>query len=171
MSRQDGHDGGDDHDDHDHSHEGLTEQEVSDRVARARAQCGERLTDTREAVLRLLLAEARPMTAYELLDRLGQKTGRARNPPTIYRALDFLLAEGFISRLESLNAYTICSNIGKPHACLFFICRCCGETEEIADGDVEGLLTSLASRIGFRADHPVVEVEGLCRRCHHEHPA
>jgi len=138
-------------------------------VARARSQCGQRLTETREAVLRLLLGENRPMTAYELLDMLGQRTGRMRNPPTIYRALEFLLGEGFVSRLESLNAYTICSNMGQPHACLFFICRCCGEAAEVAEVRVEALLTEVASGIGFRADHPVVEVDGLCRQCHHEH--
>lgn len=137
----------------------------------ARTQCGARLTETREAVLQLLLEENRPMTAYELLDMLGTRTGRMRNPPTIYRALEFLLGEGFISRLESLNAYTVCSHIGEPHACLFFLCRCCGEAAEATDGDVEARLSAVAGVLGFRADHPVVEVVGLCQHCQSEHSA
>src|SRR5262249_48132289 len=145
------------HDGHVHPHHRATPEAIERGVNQARLKCGDRLTETREAVLRLLLEENRPMTAYELLDMLGNRTGRARNPPPIYRALEFLLAEGFISRLESLNAYTICSNVGHPHACLFFICRCCQEAEEVADLQVEGLLTALAGKIGFRADHPVVE--------------
>jgi Fur family transcriptional regulator, zinc uptake regulator len=157
------------HDGHDHPPHPATPETIEKGVSVARIKCGERLTETREAVLRLLLEENRPMTAYELLDMLGNRTGRARNPPTIYRALEFLLGEGFISRLESLNAYTICSNVGQPHACLFFICRCCEEASEVADTNVEELLTALAGKIGFRADHPVVEVDGLCQRCHHEH--
>jgi Fur family zinc uptake transcriptional regulator len=144
---------------------------VAAGLAQARTQCGARLTETRQAVLQLLLEENRPMTAYELLDMLGTRTGRARNPPTIYRALEFLLVEGFISRLESLSAYTICSHIGKPHACLFFLCRCCGEATEATDTDIEERLMVVAGGLRFRADHKVVEVVGLCENCDHEHAA
>jgi Fur family zinc uptake transcriptional regulator len=156
---------------HAHVHEPRTtpQQAIEDAIAHAHARCGQRLTATREAVLRLLLGENRPMTAYELLDLLGTRTGRSRNPPTIYRALEFLSAEGFVSRLESLNAYTLCSHIGTPHACLFFICTCCGEAAEVTDADIEAQLRALAGAIGFRADHPVVEVDGLCRQCHDAH--
>jgi Fur family zinc uptake transcriptional regulator len=157
----------------DHVHEARPgePETVAAGLAQARAQCGARLTETREAILRLLLEVNRPMTAYELLDMLGTRTGRGRNPPTIYRALAFLLVEGFVSRLESLNAYTICSHIGKPHACLFFLCRCCGEATEATDTDIETRLMAVAGNLGFQADHPVVEVVGLCQNCRHEHAA
>jgi Fur family transcriptional regulator, zinc uptake regulator len=156
---------------HDHSHEPhrAPDRAIAAGIAFARAQVGDRLTDTRELVLRILLEENKPMTAYELLDILGSRTGRARNPPTIYRALEFLLEEGFISRLESLNAYTVCSHLGEQHMCLFFLCNCCGVATEVTDPEIEARLMSAAASLGFRSEGRTVEVDGLCKKCHSEH--
>jgi len=140
-------------------------------LARARAQCGLRLTETREAVLQLILEAGRPLTAYELLDGLSIRTGRARNPPTIYRALEFLIGQGIVARVESRNAYTVCSHLGEAHACVFFLCTCCGEAQEVNDPALESRLADMASELGFSTAQPVVEVSGLCRNCHHAHGA
>lgn len=142
---------------------------VAAALARARARCGPRLTDTREAILRLILEAGRPVTAYELLDSLSERTGRPRNPPTVYRALEFLLEQGIVSRVESLGAYTICSHIGESHSCVFFLCTCCGEAEEVSDQSLDTRLAEMASALDFSAAQPVIEINGLCRNCHHEH--
>ena len=152
---------------HVHEHAAPTPRAVS--AALARARCGARLTDTREAILRLILEAGRPVTAYELLDGLSQETGRPRNPPTVYRALEFLLEQGIVSRVESLGAYTICAHIGESHSCVFFLCTCCGEAQEVSDQSLDSRLAEMASKLGFAAEQPVIEVAGLCRKCHHEH--
>ena len=158
---------------HPHTHEPhrAPARAVTAGISFAKGQAGDRLTDTRELVLRIMLEENKPMTAYELLDLLGNRTGRARNPPTIYRALEFLLDEGFISRLESLNAYTVCAHLGEQHVCLFFLCNCCKEATEITDPDIESRLMAAASKLGFRAEGRTIEVDGLCHKCHGEHVA
>jgi Fur family zinc uptake transcriptional regulator len=155
---------------HEHS-EPPAPRAVAASLARARARCGARLTDTREAILRLILEAGHPVTAYELLDALSERTGRPRNPPTVYRALEFLLEQGIVSRVESLGAYTICSHIGESHSCVFFLCTCCGEAQEISDASLDSKLAEMASALGFSAEQPVIEVAGLCRNCHHEHGA
>ena len=68
---------------------------------------GLRLTPLRKLVLELIASDEKPVKAYDLLDRLRAQTGKSA-PPTVYRALDFLLEHGFIHKLESINSYTSC---------------------------------------------------------------
>ncbi|MGE0755142.1 MAG: transcriptional repressor, partial [Alphaproteobacteria bacterium] len=61
----------------------------------------------RQLVFEVLQAESRPLSAYEILDRL-KKQG-VRSPPIVYRALEKLLADDSIHRVEQLNAYMACN--------------------------------------------------------------
>ena len=93
---------------HDHSHC------VSDALRAADALCarsGARLTALRRRVLELVWQSHRPLGAYDILGVLSSEDGRRAAPPTVYRALDFLLEHGLIHRLASLNAY----KIGRAH--------------------------------------------------------
>ena len=76
-------------------------------VEHACQERGLRLTPIRARVLELIAAESKPVKAYDLLDRLKDEHGSAA-PPTIYRALDFLMANGFVHKLESVNAFVAC---------------------------------------------------------------
>ena len=78
-------------------------REVSGRVR----QRGLRLTEIRSQVLELIADSRKPVKAYDLLDRLKDARSNAA-PPTVYRALDFLLDNGFIHKLQSINAYVSC---------------------------------------------------------------
>jgi Fur family transcriptional regulator, zinc uptake regulator len=102
---------------------------LSDRLARAEAACarrGAKLTETRREVLRLILESPEPIGAYALLDRLRAHSGTGK-PPTVYRALDFLLAQNLIHRVERLNAFVGCHDEAEHHhAAQFLICRQCG---------------------------------------------
>jgi len=143
----------------------------SDRVdriiARAEALCrerGVRLTEQRKTVLRLLCASDKPLSAYELLDRMR---GMLKNPapPTVYRALDFLLGQGLVHKLESLHAYVGCMHPDHRHASQFLICDACGEVAEVEDAGVAESLRAAGQARGFRAKRPIVEVLGTCARC------
>jgi Fur family zinc uptake transcriptional regulator len=136
-------------------------------MTRARALCDERevqLTPLREKVLQIVWRSHKPVGAYEVLDELA-RTHKAARPPTVYRALDFLMAEGLIHKIESLNAYLGCIEAGAPHSGQFLICRKCGMTEEIVDPRLEGALDAAARKMRFRAEHKIVEIAGLCGRC------
>src|SRR5262245_4876474 len=101
---------------------------VTDALSAAEAVCaraGDRLTPLRRRVLELVWASHRPAGAYALLDRL-REDGRGAAPPTVYRALDFLLERGLIHRIESLNAFVGCAHPGENHLVQFLICRSCG---------------------------------------------
>ncbi len=139
---------------------------------RAAAQCatrGAQLTPLRRQVLRLVLAAEQPMGAYALLDQLREERGVAA-PPTVYRALDFLLEQGLIHKLERLNAFLPCVEAGHAHAGhdhqhQFLICKICGATTELTDHAVAHALEAAAARVGFRPARMTVEVEGVCARC------
>lgn len=135
------------------------------------ARRGAQLTELRRQVLRLVLEAEQPVGAYAVLDRLkGVRAGAA--PPTVYRALDFLLEQGLIHKVERLNAYVGCIEAGHDHAGeghdhqhQFLICRRCGSTAEISDPAVAAALAAAAARAGFALDQVTVEAEGLCARC------
>jgi Fur family zinc uptake transcriptional regulator len=146
----------------------MMDAELEDRLARAEAACarrGARLTDMRRTVLRLILQSREPVGAYALLDRLKDTSGHGK-PPTIYRALEFLLAQGLIHRVERLNAFVGChEEAGHAHPVQFLICGRCGAVTEFEDAAVTRAVAEAAERHGFRLAQSIVEVEGECGAC------
>ncbi len=141
-------------------------------LARAEQACSERgvrLTELRRRVLELVWGSHEPVKAYDILPALGAGTRRAA-PPTVYRALEFLRREGFVHRIESLNAYVGCGAPGHQGAVQFMICRDCGVSAEIADPGVSERLARRAGDLGFAMDTQTIEIHGLCARCRPERP-
>ena len=144
------------------------DHDPAERVALAASLCRERgtqLTATRQRVLEILWESGRPTGAYQLIDTLEQEASRPIGPPTVYRALDFLMAQGLVAKIESRNAYVACVHPERSHDCLFFICRDCGATAEMEDPRIGQLLVEHATVVGYRIARHVVEVEGMCPDC------
>ena len=142
---------------HDHGHC------VATALATAEAECrrrGARLTDIRRQVLELVWRSHVPVGAYALLEALGKAA-----PPTVYRALDFLLAHGLIHRIETLNAYVGCPHPGHGAAGQFLLCRRCGAAAELNDAGIELAVARAAAALGFSIAALTVEAEGVCRFC------
>ena len=139
-----------------------------ERVALATAICherGVRMTELRKSILELLWAGRGPISAYELMEALVRRDSRAVGPPTVYRALDFLMAQRLVSKIECLSAYVPCVHPERDHDCLFFICRDCRTSVEFENPRIAALLTEDAAARGFVATRRTVEVEGRCARC------
>ena len=129
------------------------------------------MTALRKRVLELLWASGRPTGAYELIEAVKLRDSRPVGPPTVYRALGFLMAQGLVSRIERLNAYVPCVHPERDHDCLFFICSGCRESVELEDPRIGGLLSEDAAILGFVATRRTVEVEGMCAQCADAGPA
>jgi Fur family zinc uptake transcriptional regulator len=152
---------------HDHS------QCQKQLLRHAKARCESRrvkLTPRRLQVLTLLTQSHLPMGAYEILDFLNQQVneeGAAKcqpiAPPIVYRALEFLLAEGLVHRIESKNAFISCDHPGHQYAAQFLICSGCEKVAELDNPDSS--LLAEADNLGFKVDHSVVEITGVCRDC------
>jgi Fur family transcriptional regulator, zinc uptake regulator len=144
---------------HVHDHDDYM-REVAD-VCRER---GLRLTALRERVLRLIAEAERPVKAYELLELMRATHGPSA-PPTVYRALDFLLESGFIHKLESINAFIGCHHPRVQHSVPFLICDACHKAVELEDERVTDLLREQALQLGFQPQAQTLEVHGLCAKC------
>lgn len=132
-----------------------------ERHCRAR---GLRLTPTRRRVLELVLDAEGPVKAYDLLDQLKRERPGAA-PPTIYRALDFLLENHFIHRLETLNAFVSCVHPEHQHQGHFLICENCQSVTEVHDHRLAKALAAVATAHEFAATRQVLEIYGRCKAC------
>jgi Fur family zinc uptake transcriptional regulator len=94
---------------------------------------------------------------------------RRPTPPTVYRALDFLLAQGLVHKIETLHAFVGCSSPEHPHASQFLICGDCGEVCELESATIARSLRTAEKAAGFRTIRPVVELLGTCANCAEKH--
>lgn len=152
-------------------------------LERAEAFCAsrhQRLTEQRRQVLGLILDSPRPSGAYDLLDRLRIE-GKPAAPPTVYRALEFLTAQGLVHKIERLSAFVGCAHMLQPEAqgpcghshaqaqgveaIQFLICTQCNRVFEIADDRIRTAIDAAARGAGFRPAGATVEIEGLCAEC------
>jgi len=141
---------------------------VTQQLDTAQALCesrGKRLTPIRRKVLEILLQQERSVKAYELLE-LIRNVQRGAAPPTVYRALDFLVEEGLVHRLDAINAWAACHDAaGQPHD-LLVVCTGCGAVAELSDPALNRRLADKAALAGFRLSAHETELRGLCSDCH-----
>lgn len=148
--------------DHDHSR---CIDAALDKAAELCAARGVRLTALRRRVLELVWRDHAAVKAYDLLRELDAEYGAAAKPPTVYRALDFLIEQGLVHRLESLHAFVGCAVPDCRHDGQFLICDRCGGVSEVAAATVSAAIADQACDLGFRIAQQTVEVRGLCQRC------
>ena len=140
---------------------------VSEALGTAAQLCiarGVQLTPIRQQVLELIWDSHKAVKAYDLLDRIKPLQNAAK-PATIYRALDFLIEQGLIHRVESLNAFVGCSSSGHQHEQLLLICKCCNEVDERPATEVMQALSQEFDQAGFIVHSKAIEVHGICVKC------
>ena len=134
---------------------------LGEQVCRQR---GARLTPLRRRVLELVWESHRPVLAYDLLEQLRVERRRAA-PPTVYRALDFLMAHGLVHRVESLNAFVGCTMADAEHSGQLLICTQCRTVREMDDSAISELIARQAHAHGYDPIRQTVEVLGYCDAC------
>ena len=145
----------------------VTPRQIESALSRAQLICkirGARLTPVRRRVLELILSSDQPAGAYALLAELRRGRGKL-GPPTVYRALEFLLANKLIHKVETSSAFIACADIEHPHESQFMICDDCGATEELRDDEIVQSLRRLGEGRGFAVERQVIEARGLCPAC------
>lgn len=145
----------------------MPEPLMEQRLAMAETVCaqrGVRLTPLRRRVLEHILRTPGVIKAYDLLHDLGLQD-RDMKPPSIYRSLAFLLEQGFIHRIESLNGFVICDHPGEWHQTLLMICDACGHVQEAPCAIIHESLQAAATEKGFSIAETVLELHGHCQSC------
>jgi Fur family transcriptional regulator, zinc uptake regulator len=152
---------------HAHGHFAAGGASLESALEMAEAYCrerGEKLTPIRRKVLELLLASGRATKAYSLLDEMRQiHPGSA--PPTVYRALDFLLSAGLIHRIESINAFAVCHDLTQCQHGILVVCQQCGNVTELHEPKLRQALVSQIEAAGYRLSGDGIELKGVCAQC------
>ena len=146
-----------------HEHQGC----IADALARAEDVCrqrGARLTPLRRRVLELVWRSHRAVKAYDLLAALGDEHGTAK-PPTVYRTLEFLIDQGLVHRIDSLNAFVGCPQPDRSHSAQFLICGGCGEVSEMNAASIDRAVEDQAAGSGFALSRQIIELHGKCPHC------
>lgn len=142
---------------------------ITDAIAKAEIICRDHnvlLTPLRLKILKLVWQNGHNVIkAYDLLEKL-QKEDASAKPITIYRALDFLMANGLIHKLESQNGFIGCNHPTRQHNCAFLICNQCNEVAECCNN--EKLIGAINAHIDpkiFHIKSVTLEIQGICANC------
>jgi Fur family zinc uptake transcriptional regulator len=144
---------------------------IKTALKQAQAVCSAhsvKLTPMREKVLGIIWQSHKPLGAYDILALLSEPPGKIIAPPTVYRALEFLISQGLIHKIESLNAFIGCSSPDDKHLSQFLLCRQCGIALEMASGSVAAAIQDNAAHYGFHIDNETIEISGLCHPCQNQ---
>ena len=127
----------------------------------------EKLTKNQSLVFGALSKSGGPLSAYAILDELRDEGFRA--PLQVYRALEKLVGQGLVHKLESMNAFVACAHPDDKCAghgmTAFAICDVCGNVIEFHHHEMEHALQEHLDRKGFEMERAVVEIRGKCAQC------
>lgn len=139
---------------------------IEDALREAERICAEKklnFTKQRKKVLELVWKNHKPAKAYDILKQIDEKD--SLQPPIVYRALDFLLNNGMVHKINSLNAYVGCPHPLKHSQCYFLICSKCEEVEESCDKSLTAEIAKSTKSRGFNSEKVAVEIVGICKKC------
>lgn len=146
---------------HDHS---VCIDEALERADEVCEQRGLNLTPVRRRILEIVWRAHEPIGAYDILAELAKERDKAA-PPTVYRALEFLIEAGLVHRIDSLNAFIGCHEPKQIHVAQFLVCRRCQRVAEIDDPAIQRMLVERSRAVGFQIEPSSLEIKGLCEDC------
>ena len=148
---------------HDHH---LHEGDALKTAARDRlTQQGEQWTGMRAAVFDALAGFDKPASAYDVAEAVSKAEGRRIAANSVYRILDLFVGANLARRVESANAYIANQHPECLHDCIFLICDTCGQAVHIDDDALSESIRKAATKAGFSAPRPMMEVRGKCSDC------
>lgn len=119
-------------------------------------------TACRVAVLKVLMKGGRPLTQWEIGQRLGK---RRLDKVTIYRTLESLLKVGVVHRAfmsERAQHFELANRCSESQCHPHFTCTSCGVTHCLTE---MSLPMAKSPYKGFVIRHQQVRLEGLCPGC------
>ncbi len=146
-----------------HDHHACIERAVATAAEVCRLR-GLNLTPVRRRILELVWRAHEPIGAYDILAELAKERQKAA-PPTVYRALEFLMGAGLVHRIDSLNAFLGCDAPQRTHVAQFLVCRSCQHVVELDDPAINRVLAEKSKAAGFRIEPTSLEIKGLCAEC------
>jgi Fur family ferric uptake transcriptional regulator len=136
----------------------------ADRITQVLERAGYQATPNRRLVAQLVAESGGHFTAADLLER-GRRERVNIGRATIFRALELLTSLHVVERLDlptGAHAYVVCEPDKHHH---HLVCSGCGRNEDIADGELAGLVDEIGRRNGYRIESHRLELFGTCPQC------
>ena len=122
-------------------------------------------TEIRKNIYEIIIKHKKPIKAYEILDQFRNISGKTSHPPTVYRAIEFLIDNGFVHKLSSINSLVGCFHPKIHKECYFLICKKCNIYQECCDNDLAKNIFKTAKKNDFIVSNTTLEIEGHCQDC------
>lgn len=135
-----------------------------DRIEQECKTRGASLTAIRREVLGLLYRSPKGVKAYDLLAQIKEERPGA-SPPTVYRALDFLIEQGLAHKIGRMNLFVACRHNSHQIPSLFLVCPKCSGVTELQEQSVMRALSVSLAEAGHQLESPEVEISALCPKC------
>lgn len=142
----------------------LDETGFLDQAAALCKARGASLTPIRRQVLALLRLQPGGLKAYDLLEQIKAVRPSA-TPPTVYRALDFLIEHGLAHRIGRINHFVACNHDCHAEAGLFLVCPGCGKVTELHDEVALAALSRSLEAAGHTLSGTEIELSATCHDC------
>ena len=122
-----------------------------------------RLTSARAIILETLNEEHKHWTAQEVYEAVKPKLP-SLSPSTVYRSLDFLSSEGWIS-VSDLGAGTPVYEVIQDDLHHHLVCRECGQVFEIPHEEVDDFFARISRQNEFEVTSKHLILFGTCEAC------
>ena len=127
---------------------------------------GHRITKVRKEVVRIFSETDKPLSANQVEKRLI-KSGLSVNKTTIYRELQFLLANHYLVEVHLYpKEVSYESSELKHHHHL--VCNSCGSIENVTNCLAKELEKDIYKKKGFKTERHTLEFYGTCASCTRE---
>lgn len=126
---------------------------------------GHRLTNTRKATLAIFASTKHPLSAQEIITELESRKLKV-NKTTVYRELDFLLAQKLIRELDLMEGKKRYEIVTKDDHHHHLICRLCSLIQCVEmPGDLSRIEKQILKEHKFIVQDHILEFFGVCENC------
>lgn len=105
-------------------------------------------------------------SAQDIYGKLRLQSEKAPGLTTVYRALDVLVAQGYVQSVDlgdGEKRYEVVTP-GEHHHHL--VCESCGQSNHLDQCVVEEIEDTISAKYGFTIKSHVLEIFGICKSCH-----
>ncbi len=124
-----------------------------------------RVTKQRNVILDVVKDSCDHPTASQIADKVALKDASI-GQATVYRALEFLVANGYIIKIKTDSQEVRYDGLIDKH--LHLICSKCGQIDDISYSNVNLDSTDLEES-GFEPDFNYLQIYGVCKKCKLSH--
>ena len=117
----------------------------------------------KDIVFKFLSNSKKSFSAYEILHHLRNSGFKA--PMTIYRALDTLIDEGIVHKINNEKKYVVCSHNHRNKNFIFATCKNCKAVIEHHSRNLNKLIKLLCQNSKFKPKKSNLTIEGYCSEC------